>query len=108
MTRNNADFQAGLFHGTTNQFNVGDVVLPSMYFRKNGDITAYASDDLAVAKRFGELKSEKDDLSDVNVYQVEPVNPQDVKVGKTKALHGIPSSNHYTSSEGFRVIKQVK
>ena len=108
MTRNNADFAAGLFHGTTQQFGVGDIVLPSMYFKKNGDVAAYASDDPKIAKGFGRLKSQKEDFSDVNLYQVEPVDSESVSVRRVKQLHGIPSSTHYTSSKGFRVVKQVK
>ena len=79
-----------------------------MYFKKNGDVAAYASDDPEVAKGFGGVKSQKEDFSDVKVYQVEPVDTESVTLRQTRAVHGIPSSNHYTSSKGFRVVKQVK
>ena len=83
MTRNNADFQAGLFHGSYHPFEAGDIV------NGNEDMPAYATDSHEEAAKYGD------------VYQVEPLSVDDSY--KTPA-----GTTNVESRKGFRVVKQVK
>jgi hypothetical protein len=83
MTRNNADFAAGLFHGSYHPFEVGDIV------SGNENMPAYATDSHKEAAKYGD------------VYQVEPLSVDDSYKTPT-------GTTNVESHKGFRVVKQVK
>ena len=116
MTRNNADFQAGLFHGTNATFAPGDVIAPragtgaSSSFDEqpqienfNPDHVAYAIDNLSAAKYYANKRAKKEG-GKAKVYQVSPIDEKDVEVD---ANGGGSQSTAYQSKTGFRVVKQV-
>lgn len=78
MTRSNQEF----FHGTSHNFNIGDVVEPRSYAG-----VAYASTNRDVAAEYGP-----------NIYKVEPIEDVQRQAGAAKEF-GI-----YHARKGFRVI----
>lgn len=78
MGRSNAEF----FHGTSHNFNIGDVVEPRSYAG-----VAYASTNRDVASEYGP-----------NIYKVEPIGEVQRQAGAAKEF-GI-----HHAKEGFRVI----
>ena len=104
MPRNNADFAAGLFHGTSHPFNEGDLIEPRLIdpdspYARPSDAKAWATPDANSAFRFGSRKTGRAAL----VFQVEPVDS-----GEPKFLNDDPNSGQVFSKKGFRVVKQVK
>jgi hypothetical protein len=117
MARNNADFAAGLFHGTTAAFNPGDIIAPrastgaSASFEDqpqmeqfNPDHVAYAIDNQAAATYYANKRAKKEGGKG-KVYHVTPVNAKDVEVDPNG---GGTTTTAYQSKSGFRVVKQVK
>jgi hypothetical protein len=98
MPRNNTDFHNQiLYHGSDRSFSIGDTVVPHENEKLGLDKAsyAYATNVPVYASTYGK-----------NVYQVEPVDPEDVErskvvgyVGKGKA-----PAHHYTSKKGFKVV----
>ena len=87
MGRKEHFVSAALFHGTDAVFKPGDLVLPGAKTGrsnfKSGDPVAYASNDIGVAKFFGEesafnaSEAHGKSIPD-RIYKVAPVNPSDV------------------------------
>lgn len=101
MGRNNGDFQHSvLYHGSDHAFSIGDIVKPmetpgQRALNLPPPTHAYATNVPVYASTYGK-----------KVYQVEPVDPEDVErskvvgyVGKGKA-----PAHHYTSKKGFKVV----
>jgi hypothetical protein len=93
MGANNADFQAGLFHGTRS--DVKGFVFPQGEF-------AYATTDPEQARLYGETKftSPEDADKPVKVYRVSPVQPDEAE-----SYEGEKSGEkHVRSRQGFMVM----
>ena len=109
-----------LYHGSTESFNEGDVILPRSAtgaaspwktyedqpdFNK-GDV-AYATDHPKAARKYARLAAKQAGIKGHgNVYQVEPVDPKDVKSAPDSAvgIGGAPNTE-YQSASGFKVVK---
>jgi hypothetical protein len=109
MTRNNADFQGGLFHGTTANLKPGDTILPANKLRPENHLRdyssmpegtedhgskAHATTSLLSAKVFGEFATHKTGLPH-HIYEVEPHT----------AMH--ESGTRYSSASGFKIIRKL-
>ena len=117
MTRNNADFAAGLFHGTNATFAPGDIIVPRVATGAaasfdeqpqmenfNPNHVAYAIDHPGAAKYYANKRAKREGGKG-RVYQVTPVDEKDVEVDPNG---GGSQSTAYQSKSGFRVVKQVK
>ena len=108
-----------LFHGTSQKFKVGDVILPAETAgvrqnwgakSKNDPKLAYATDQLDSAKYYARVSQSLAETRDpesgpkAHVYQVEPVNPEEARWVDTK--FGKESLRQHVSSEGYRVVKR--
>ena len=94
MGRNNADFQAGLYHGSRAQIAPGDIIRPAeRHPDQPEDVPSYAhaSTSDAIAYGYGD-----------KIYKVEPLENDDT------LENGVLGEHHYISKKGFKVIKQVQ
>jgi len=118
MPRNNADFQAGLFHGTAEKLSPGDLVIPNGNGRSHWGTPehAYATDDYAAASYFGRAASQTKnpvssptEASQHYVYEVEPLDKSEVVssplTGFLRENSDSEEANEFLSKKGFRVVK---
>jgi hypothetical protein len=90
--RNNADFAAGLFHGT--RANVSGFIFPQGEF-------AYATSDPEQARLYGETKftSPEESKNPVKVYTVAPVQPSEAETYEGEK----PGEKHTRTRQGFMI-----
>ena len=88
-----------LFHGTSAQLNVGDVIEPRSMNYNVGAPAAWASNNPELAKYYAYEKMGIDKVKTAPVYQVEPVD-------KEEKLREFPSKGdtYFASTKGFRVL----
>lgn len=91
--------QFKLFHGTNAELNEGDLITPAhsrvAAFLPEHLRVSFATDNPTHAKYFGK-----------NVYEVTPVDPEDVwGPQKMDQYDNEPNMVEFTSRKGFRVIK---
>lgn len=97
------------YHGSNESFKPGDIIRPASSVGKKGNQPdeAWATKDFRVAVAFGT----KGGSTPARVYEVEPVDSNDVKV--VSALPERDGSKDYTfhryaaSKSGFRVIREI-
>jgi hypothetical protein len=95
-----APLSRSLFHGTTNDFKKGDVILP----KKKG--VAWATPDKEYATNMALQRLDESGMAGKHhVYRVEPLDAQEVK--DTNKKHGMTSSN-VISTKGFKVMGKIK
>ena len=107
MTRSNAEFAAGLFHGTPEKFNVGDVILPATALGKPkyyDNDKAWATPDADYAAEIGDIRANKTRAVGAQpnpsyVYAVSPIEGDESVVTEGKKV---------SSDKGFRVVKRIK
>jgi hypothetical protein len=100
--RNNADFhESVLYHASPHPFQPGDIVLPRRKLYPGAadhDRPAFATDSPLVASTY-----------EGKVYQVEPVDPDEVE--KSRPFFNVGPDKHtahyYTSQKGFKVMGQA-
>lgn len=98
MTRNNEDFQRGLFHGTLAEITSG-VVEP----RIRG--LAFATPQLNAAAAYA--KPSKTSTGIGRVYQVTPVDPDEGKILEPVDVKGWAGQKEVASTKGFNIVKEV-
>ena len=115
--------QQFFYHGSTENFNEGDVILPRSQTGaatpwktyedqpefNRGDV-AYATDHPRAARKYARIAAKQAGMKGHgNVYQVVPVDPKDVKKIPNSAvgIGGAPNSEYHSVS-GFKVIKAPK
>jgi hypothetical protein len=90
MPRNNADFIGGMLHGSTHDFNPGDIIEPRNPGKGTPDLVAWAANSSHAARIYGGQGAK--------IYQVEPI-------GEYETLPGPRiDEEHYMSRNGFKVI----
>jgi hypothetical protein len=107
VTRSNAEFAAGLFHGSPEKFNVGDVILPGTALGKPkyyDNDRAWATPDADYAAAIGDIRASRKRAvgappNPSYVYEVSPIEGDESVVTEGEKV---------SSKKGFRVVKQVK
>jgi hypothetical protein len=107
---------AQFYHGTHIDLNPGDIIQPrdttgaNPNFDPEPDFNqgdrAYATDHPASALFYGFNSAERNNKNgayDAKVYQVEPVDPEDLDYDRGGS---IVKGNAYSSKKGFKVIKR--
>jgi hypothetical protein len=110
-----------LYHGTTVELNVGDIIDPAKFARPGRNL-AFSTPSLSAAKRFAGVQSPRvpkvpqisDDGQMVRdetpgfVYQVEPVDTEDLDSTWAREMKYFkPRTTEVVSNKGFRVVKII-
>jgi 5'-deoxynucleotidase YfbR-like HD superfamily hydrolase len=92
-----------LYHGTSVELNVGDIIDPAKSARPGRNL-AFSTPSLSAAKRF----SKNDEGSLGFVYQVEPVDTEDLDSTWAREMKYFkPRTTEVVSNKGFRVVKRI-
>ena len=108
--------QFRLFHGTTADLKPGDTVLPARtlgvarhWASSHKGTEAFATEHLPTARYFASIAAMVTGGSKTPhfVYEVEPVDPSDVRTRDLQREKGAPEVIEHRSKQGFRVKGKV-
>jgi hypothetical protein len=86
-----------LFHGTSAQLNIGDVLEPRSMNYVVGDKAVFAATEPELAKHYAYEKMAINKSDTGSVYQVEPVDAEE-------QLTSLKGGKYLASKKGFRIL----